>query len=77
MQRARCKILFESMPWQYVVAFFILTAFMVDVLEVQVLPKPGTTSFAAFFWLDAVITVFFTLDLLVNIFAHSADCFRE
>jgi len=77
MQRARCKILFESMPWQYVVAFVILTAFMVDVLEVQVLPKPGTTSFAAFFWLDAVITVFFTLDLLVNIFAHSADCFRE
>ena len=77
MQRARCRILFRSMSWQYVLSFIILTAFMVDVIEVQVLPEAGTTEFDVFFGLHAVITVFFTLDLLVNIFAHSSECFRE
>jgi hypothetical protein len=77
MQRARCNLLFHSLFWQFLVAFIIIIAFMVDVLEVQVLPKPGTTEFDVFFWLHLVITVFFTLELLFNIFVHSSGCFRE
>jgi hypothetical protein len=77
MQRAKCKIMFESIAWQYMVAAAILTAFLVDVLEVQVLPVAGTLAWNIFFWLDVIITGLFTLDLCVNIFANSSNCCRE
>jgi hypothetical protein len=59
------------------VAAAILTAFLVDVLEVQVLPVAGTLAWNIFFWLDVIITGLFTLDLCVNIFANSSNCCRE
>ena len=50
--------------------------FCVDVLESQFLPESGFL-YDLFFVLDAAVTGFFTFDLAVNLFANSADCFRE
>ena len=42
----------------------------------QLLPAKGSESAETFFILDAVITVLFAIELMVNIFAHSNDGFH-
>lgn len=76
MHRAKWKETIESLRWQYLVAIIIIVGFCIDVLESQFLPESGLL-YDLFFILDAVITGFFTFDLAVNLFANSADYFRE
>jgi hypothetical protein len=65
-----------TLRWQYLVAIVIMVGFCVDVLESQFLPESGFLH-DLFFIFDAIITGFFTFDLAVNLFANSADCFRN
>jgi voltage-gated sodium channel len=57
-------------------AFFILCAFALDICESQFLPVQGSRSGFIFFILDAILTILFTLELLLNIFAHSNNGFE-
>jgi len=77
MARARKKILIESIGWQYLLAFIICLGFAIDVLESQLLPERDSVAGLVFLSLDGLITLFFTGDLLVNLFANSAHCFRD
>ena len=77
MARARKKILIESISWQYLLAFVICLGFAIDVLESQMLPERDSVAGLVFLSLDGLITLFFTGDLLVNLFANSAHYFRE
>ena len=62
------------------VATVVVMAFWIDVIETQIvphaIPKDGSVEEVVFLWIDVVITVFFTLDLAVNIFAHSNDLWK-
>jgi voltage-gated sodium channel len=57
-------------------AFFIICAFALDICEAQLLPVQGSRSGFTFFVLDAILTLLFTLELMLNIFAHSNDWFE-
>ena len=43
---------------------------------VQVLPQKGSSEESIFFIFDATITAVFTLELLLNLFAHSNHGFK-
>ena len=49
---------------------------MVDMVEAQVLPTPNSQEERNFFIIDAVFTAIFTIELIINIFAHSNDNFK-
>jgi len=53
------------------VAVVILASFLLDVAEAQILPSPGTPERQTFIVVDALITLIFTAELALNIFAHS------
>ena len=76
MLRARTRMMHESNAFQFVLAFFIVAGFIVDVVEAQVLPERGTRDGRIFMYIDLVVTSAFVLELLVNLFAHSNNCFR-
>ena len=49
-----------------------------DMLEAQILPEDGTTIALRFLYFDWVLTVMFTVELLMNFCANSApDKFRQ
>ena len=77
MARAKKKIMIQSIEWQYLLAVVIMAGFAIDCFEAQLLPEDGSALGWAFFGLDACITLFFTMDLAVNLFANSDDCFRD
>jgi hypothetical protein len=68
--RAKSHILHHSEGFQMLTAFFILCAFALDICEAQLLPTKGSRDFETIFILDTIITVLFTLELMLNIFAH-------
>jgi voltage-gated sodium channel len=76
LARALTHRMYQSNPFQYTTAFFILMAFALDICESQVLPAKGTYEERVFMALDASLTAIFTAELLVNIFAHSNNGFR-
>ena len=76
MARAKSQIIYESEGFQMLTAFFILCAFALDICEAQLLPVPGSRSSLDFFILDAILTALFTLELMLNIFAHSNNGFE-
>jgi len=76
MVRAKSKMLYEAEGFQMLTAFFILCAFALDICESQFLPVQGSRSGFIFFILDAILTVLFTLELMLNIFAHSNNGFE-
>ena len=51
-------------------------AFTLDICESQVLPNKGTYIESVFMALEATLTAVFTVELMINIFAHSNDGFR-
>ena len=57
-------------------AFCILCAFALDICEAQFLPVQGSKTGFIFFILDAILTFFFLLELMLNIFAHSYNGFE-
>jgi len=76
MTRAKSKMLYESEGFQMLTAFFILCAFALDICESQFLPVQESRSGFIFFILDAILTILFALELLLNIFAHSNNGFE-
>ena len=76
MTRAKRKIMIQSNGWQYILAIIILLGFTCDVLAAQVLPQRGSREAAIFFGLDCIVTSFFTMGLMVNMFANSSNWFR-
>jgi hypothetical protein len=69
MLRAKSQIAYQSERFQILTASFILSAFALDICEAQLLPEQGSRTGFIFFLLDAIITLFFTLELMLNIFA--------
>ena len=70
MLRAKSQIAYQSERFQILTASFILSAFALDICEAQLLPEQGSRTGFIFFLLDAIITLFFTLELMLNIFAN-------
>jgi hypothetical protein len=76
MTRAKAFIIYRSDGFQMITTFVILCAFVVDMCEAQTLPEEGSRMFQTLFALDAVLTVFFALELMVNMFANSNNRFQ-
>ena len=76
MTRAKAFIIYRSDGFQMITTLVILCAFVVDMCEAQTLPEEGSRMFQTFFALDAVLTVFFALELMVNMFANSNNSFQ-
>ena len=45
--------------------------------EAQILPAEGSSINKTFFECDVSITTLFTIDLILNVFSHSANYYRE
>jgi voltage-gated sodium channel len=76
MIRAKTRIMHESDTFSMVMAFFIVLGFLSDIAEAQVMPEEGSQTEQSFILFDLLITIVFTIELLINIFAHSDDGFR-
>ena len=76
MARAKSHMVYQSERFQMLTAFFILSAFALDICEAQLLPVQGSRTGFIFFILDAILTFLFTLELMLNIFAHSYNGFE-
>src|SRR6056300_486981 len=74
--RARTRIMHESDAFQMVLAVFIVSGFLIDVVEAQLMPDEASVEQRVFFELDLVVTGAFLIELLVNLFANSNDGFR-
>ena len=74
--RARTRMMHESDVFQMVLAVFIVSGFLIDVVEAQLMAEEGSIEQEVFFQLDLVVTGAFLLELLVNLFANSNDGFR-
>ena len=48
-----------------------------DMSEAQILPAEGSSINKTFFECDVSITTLFTIDLILNVFSHSANYYRE
>ena len=76
MMRAKTKRVYNSVTFSCLMAALILFGFLLDIADSQILPEPGTPEESMFYWIDVVVTVLFTLELLINLLAHSEECFR-
>jgi hypothetical protein len=76
MIRAKTKIMIETPLWQFMCAACICFGFLCDVGRAQMLVEDGSNTAKMFFSLDCAVTVCFALELLINIFALSENCFR-
>ena len=76
MYRAIVHRAYTSNTFQYSVAFVIVFAFFLDMVEAQILPARDSIEFHQMFVIDIVITTLFTIELCINIFAHSNHGFR-
>jgi hypothetical protein len=68
MRRARTKKLVDSKEYLYFMSAIIMLAFMIDTLEVQILPASGSRDESVFFILDVVVTFLFAVDVGLNLF---------
>lgn len=69
---------YHSTAGQAVVAVLISSAFMVDVLEAQSRPEPGSSMWQGFMTFEIIFTVLFGLELLLLFVAHGMlDFFRH
>jgi len=76
MWRVRAQELHDSEVFHCTSAACILVAFILDMLGAQLLPQPGSDLARDFFIADALIICFFTVELMINLFANSNDHFR-
>ena len=78
LARARVKLLVNSRRFQFLTAGFIFVGFLCDIFESQYpLLRDGTSSVALVFYLAEVcLTLVFTVELSLNVFALSNDCCR-
>jgi voltage-gated sodium channel len=76
--RALLGRFYESNAFQMWTACLIISGFLGDMLEAQILPEDGTTVAIRFMYFDWALTVMFTVELLMNFCANSApDKFRQ
>ena len=75
-RRAQAGALYNSFTFQMLTFIFIVIGFFFDIAESQVLPEPDSSEAEIFFGIDAFITLAFTLELMVNLFAHSSNYFK-
>ena len=76
MMRAKTRFLYISNPFQITVGMFICLGFLIDIADSQVMAEPGGYEDDVFYVLDCIITAIFTVELIINLFAHSDDGFR-
>ena len=70
MFRAKTRMLHQSNEFAMLVAFFIVTGFIIDIAEAQVMPAKGSNEYQTFVTLDAIITTVFAIELIINLFAN-------
>ena len=75
--RAMCKQVFDSNAFQMFVAFLIIFCFGLDLTEAQLLPEKGSHLSQVLFALDSTTTALFTIELFMNLFAHSQNNFLQ
>jgi len=68
MCRARTKEVVKSKEYLYLMSAIIMLAFMIDTLEVQILPASGSRDESVFFFLDVAVTFLFAVDVVLNLF---------
>ena len=76
MYRYKVHKMYVSNTFSYITAFLIIFAFFLDMVEAQLLPQKNTSEFWKILYVDATITTCFTVELFINIFAHSNYGFR-
>jgi len=72
-----CKMFYNSNAFQTAVALLIVFSFGNELAETQILPDVGSAQADLFMEIDLATTFFFTLELLLNIFAHSQNFYHE
>ena len=73
MARAKTMHLYQSNAFQCVVAFIVVAGFVIDIAEAQVMPSGNSEQAWVFMLLDFIVTGLFTIELTINILAHSND----
>jgi hypothetical protein len=76
MTRAKVGKMYEHVRFQIFMAVLILLGFVLDLIEAQTLPEEGSTQYRFFLIMDVALTSCFGLELLVNMFAKSANNFK-
>jgi hypothetical protein len=78
LARAKARRFFNSTPFQCMTAFFICGGFLCDIFEAQYTSVREGNSWLSpiFYWIEVSLTLIFTCELLLNLFAHSDNCFR-
>ena len=69
--RAKCRLLLKGFKVRACIALVIFLAFFVDMLEAQYLPVRGSAPDLIFFAIDSSVTLFFVIELMLNVFAFS------
>ena len=74
--RARARIMHGSDAFQSALAFVIVSGLIVDIVATQMMPEEGSPEVQTFFIIDVAITIYFLVELCINIFGNSHDGFR-
>jgi hypothetical protein len=72
-KRAKVLKIYEGRRTQWAIALLITLAFVVDILEAQLLPEPRTRTGRLFFGLEVVITLLFLAEFAIHMFAASLN----
>lgn len=75
--RAKCLNFYEHSRTQYAIAILILLAFAVDIGEAQLLPTEESLLAPMFTFSELALTLLFTLELLLHLFAKGLDFWRQ
>ncbi|EKX48820.1 hypothetical protein GUITHDRAFT_105446 [Guillardia theta CCMP2712] len=75
--RARLKRLYQSNRYQLCLAICILFSYSMDVVEAEINPESGSYMDRALSLTDTVTSTFFCFELAINMFAKSANRFKE
>jgi hypothetical protein len=74
--RAKTKRFYEAELFQWFSALVVIGGFAMDVAQAQLTPADGSDLKKKFFDCDVLITFLFALELALNIFANSSNCFH-
>ena len=76
LKRYQTREAYDSLWFQYAVAVMICTGFVIDVIEAQLMPAEGSSGEQIFFTIDVLLSSAFTIELIINLFANSSECFK-
>eukprot|EP00960_Hanusia_phi_P077848 768748-Hanusia_phi.AAC.3 len=75
--RARVKRLYESNRYQLCLAMCIMFSYSMDIVEAETNPENGSYIEKTLNMIDFVTSTFFCFELAINLFAKSANRFKE